>query len=298
MEIALGLPQIGAHARREHVIEVAQAAEEGGYDALSVADHVVMPREYVSTHPDRPGGALPARYRPDRDLLEPLTLLAFAASVTSRIRLGTAVLVLPMRQPVLHAKILASLDRLAGPGRVYLAAGVGWAREEFEVLSAPWPRRGARVAEQVALMRALWSGEPVDHHGEFYEVDGWISRPAPDPPIPVWLGGASEASFRRAGRIADGWFAGIYRLPTYREDAAAVRRAAEEAGRDPNTLTFGLGGLPRIAAGSEEETARAALEAAALGVQHGRIGVEARPGEAAELIAAFAARYLDDLHAA
>ena len=298
MEIALGLPQLGRHANREHVIEVAQAAEEGGFDALSVADHVVMPRAYVSTHPDRPGGALPARYSPDRDLLEPLTLLAFAASVTSRIRLGTAVLVLPMRHPVLHAKILASLDRLAGPGRVYLAAGVGWAREEFEVLSAPWPRRGARVEEQVALMRALWSGEPVDHHGEFYEVDGWISRPAPDPLIPVWLGGASEASFRRAGRIADGWFAGIYRLPTYREDAAAVRRAAEEAGRDPADLTFGLGGMPNIAPGEEEACARALVEASKLGVQHGRVGVAARPGEAADLIAAFAARYLDDLHAA
>ncbi|MYA18975.1 MAG: TIGR03619 family F420-dependent LLM class oxidoreductase [Chloroflexi bacterium] len=298
MEIALGLPQIGAHATREHVIEVAQAAEEGGFDALSVADHVVMPRAYSSRHPDRPDGQLPARYQPDRDLLEPLTLLAFAASVTSRIRLGTAVLVLPMRHPVLHAKILASLAQLAGPGRVYLAAGVGWAREEFEVLSAPWPRRGRRVEEQVALMRALWSGKPVEHHGEFYEVDGWTSRPAPPAPIPVWLGGASEASFRRAGRFADGWFAGIYRLPTYREDAAAVRRAAEEAGRDPTELTFGLGGMPRLAAGHEEACARAALEASKIGVQHGRIGVDARPGEAAELIAAFAARYLDDIHAA
>ena len=191
MEVALGLPQLGGHAQREHVIEVAQAAEEGGYDALSVADHVVMPREHVSTHPDRPGG-LPARYRPDRTLLEPLTLLAFAASVTSRIRLGTAVLVLPMRHPVLHAKILASLAQLAGPGRVYLAAGVGWAREEFEVLSAPWPRRGRRIEEQITLLRALWSGEPVDHHGEFYEVDGWISRPAPPAPIPVWLGGGER----------------------------------------------------------------------------------------------------------
>ena len=209
MEIALGLPQIGAHATREHVIEVAQAAEEGGYDALSVADHVVMPREYVSRHPDRPGGVLPARYQPDRDLLEPLTLLAFAASVTSRIRLGTAVLVLPMRQPVLHAKILASLDRLAGPGRVYLAAGVGWAREEFEVLSAPWPaprraRRGAGRADARALERRaggpprrVLRGRRLDLAacpGDADPWSGWAARARPRSAAP----GASPTAGSRA----------------------------------------------------------------------------------------------------
>ena len=297
MEIALGLPQGGPHATRGHVASFARAAEEAGYDALSVADHVVAPRAHASRHPDRPGGALPARYAPERGLLEPLTLLAFAAAVTERIRLGTAVLVLPMRHPVLHAKIAASLDRLAGGGRVYLGVGIGWMREEFGALSAPWPRRGARLEEQVALMRALWSGEPVAHRGEFYEADGWTSRPAPSPPIPIWLGGASAASFRRAGRIGDGWFAGGYRLPTFREDAAAVRRAAADAGRDPDALTCGIGGLPALAPGGEERALRALREAAARGAQHARVGVAAAPGRAEELIAAFARRCLDDLHA-
>ena len=265
MEVALGLPQTGPHATSEHVVEFARAAEEAGYDALSVADHVVMPREYISLHPDQPGGRLPAHYSPERNLLEPLTLLAFAASVTERIRLGTAVLVLPMRNPVLHAKVIASIDQLAGGGRLYLGAGIGWCREEFEVLSTSFARRGARIEEQIALMRALWGGEPVDHHGEFYEVDGWTSRPAPEQPIPIWLGGASEASFRRAGRLGDGWFAGIYRLPTFREDVQAVKRAAEEAGRDPDALMYGMGGLPRLVEGREEETARALRQAAGLG---------------------------------
>ena len=183
MQIGLGLPQTGPGATREHIATYAQTAEESGYASLWVADHVVVPREYRSLHPSRPGGRLPDRYRPERNLLEPLTLLAFVAGVTERIRIGTGVQVLPMRQPVLHAKIIASIDHLAGGGRFTLGVGVGWAREEFEVLSASFERRGARVEEQLALMRALWSGDWVEHHGEFYEVDGWISSPAPPTPI-------------------------------------------------------------------------------------------------------------------
>ena len=295
MQIGLGLPQTGPGATREHIATYAQTAEESGYASLWVADHVVVPREYRSLHPSRPGGRLPDRYRPERNLLEPLTLLAFVAGVTERIRIGTSVLVLPMRQPVLHAKIIASIDHLAGGGRFTLGVGVGWAREEFEVLSASFERRGARVEEQLALMRALWSGDWVEHHGEFYEVDGWISRPAPSTPIPVWLGGAAPAALRRAGRLGDGWLAGNYRLPTFEDDVIAVKRAAEEAGRDPESLTFAMGGLPRLGPGREEDVARQLRDAAARGVQHGTFGVDAPADQSTELIAGFARRYLDDL---
>ena len=112
MQIGLGLPQTGPGATREHIATYAQTAEESGYASLWVADHVVVPREYRSLHPSRPGGRLPDRYRPERNLLEPLTLLAFVAGVTERIRIGTSVLVLPMRQPVLPAKIIASIVHL------------------------------------------------------------------------------------------------------------------------------------------------------------------------------------------
>ncbi len=297
MKVGLGLPQTGSGATREHVETFARTAEELGYDGLWVADHVVIPREYRSTHPDREGGRLPSHFQAGANLLEPLTLLSFVAAVTERVDLGTSVLVLPMRQPVLHAKVIASLDRLAG-GRFILGAGIGWCEEEFEVLSASFARRGARIEEQLAVMRALWSGEAVEHHGEFYDLDGWISRPTPPRPIPIWLGGATPASFRRAGRMGDGWFAGIYRLPTYREDVAAVRRAAEEAGRDPDSLTFGLGGLPRIVPGQEEAAAEALRDAAARGVQYGRIAVQAGPEQSSEVLAEFARHYLDDVHEA
>lgn len=296
MDVGLVLPRTGPHATRDHVATVARAAEHAGFASLWASDHVVYPREYASTHPDRAEGRLPAHFDPQANLLEPLTMLAFVAAVTERIALGTSVLVLPMRHPVLHAKIIASIAQLAG-GRFILGAGVGWMREEFEVLGADFARRGKRIEEQVALMRALWSGDYIDHEGEFYHLDGWVSRPAPPRPVPVWFGGAQPVSFRRAGRIADGWLAGIYRLPTYREDATAVRRAAEEAGRDPAALTFALGGLPRLAPGCEQPCAQALRDAAAAGVQHGTMGLQASPDQAEELIASFGRRYLDDLRA-
>lgn len=294
MEIGLGLPQTGPNATREHVLSFARSAEEAGYDSLSISDHVVLPREFRSLHPNH--GRLPPHFRTDSNLLEPLTTLAFVAAVTERIRLGTSVLVLPMRQPVLHAKIMASIDHLAGGGRVFVGAGAGWCEEEFEVLGASFRRRGKRIEEQVAVLRALWSGDYVDHAGEFYKVDGWISRPAPDPVIPVWLGGAGPAALRRAGRIGDGWFAGIYSLPSYLDDSTTVRRAAEEAGRDPSALKFSLGGAGRLTGDNGEETAQLLRDAASVGVQHARVGVQAGPEHSSEVISDFARRHLDDLH--
>ena len=294
MEIGLVLPQTGPDATREHLTAFATTAEASGYASLWVSDHVVFPREFSSRYPYSASGRLPDRFQSDTNLLEPLTLLAYVAAITERVQIGTAVMVLPMRHPVLHAKVIASLDRLAG-GRFVFGVGVGWCREEFEVLSASFERRGARVDEQIALMRALWTGEPVDHRGEFYELDGWTCRPTPARPIPLWIGGARPPALRRAGRLGDGWIAGAHRLATFPEDVAAVRRAAEEAGRDPAALTFGMVNLPQLAPGREEETARDLREAGERGVQHVRLGVAAPAEQAGELIAAFARAYLDDL---
>jgi probable F420-dependent oxidoreductase len=299
MEIGLSLPQLGAAATRANVLTFARTAEQCGYASLWVSDHVVYPRQYRTVYPYsaayNTGGTLPARFEPEGNLLEPLTLLATVASVTERIRLGTAVMVLPMRQPVLTAKVIATIDHLAGGGRFIVGVGVGWCPEEFEVLGAAFERRGARVEEQLTVMRALWSGDWVDHHGDFYEVDGWISRPAPPSPIPVWLGGAKPAALRRAGRIGDGWIAGAHRLPTFPEDIATIRRAAEASGRDPDRLSFGMVNLTPLARGQEEQTAAHLREAASRGVQHVRLTVTAGADESADLIAGFARRYFDEL---
>ena len=294
MEIGLVLPQTGPDATREHLGTFATTAEQSGYASLWVSDHVVYPREFTSRYPYAASGRLPDRFQSDSHLLEPLTLLAFVAAITERVQIGTAVMVLPMRNPVLHAKVIASLDVLAG-GRFVFGVGVGWCREEFEVLSASFERRGARVDEQLTLMRALWSGEEVQHHGEFYEVDGWICRPVPPRPIPLWVGGARPPALRRAGRLGDAWIAGAHRLPTFPDDIAAVRQAAEDAGRDPEALTFGMVNLPSLAPGRQEETATMLREAGERGVQHVRLGVEADADRSAELIGGFARAYLDDL---
>ena len=149
------------------------------------------------------------------DFLEPLTLLAYLAGITKRVKLGTSVLVLPMRQPVLHAKIMATIDALSG-GRFVLGAGVGWWKEEYEALSVPFERRGKRMDECLQLVRALWTEEFVDFKGEFYECVDWACNPKPVQAggIPIWLGGESRGQLRRVGKYADGWLATAKSLPT------------------------------------------------------------------------------------
>ena len=230
MKVGLRVPAFGWRATPEHIEAHARAAEAHGFDSLWVSDHVVMPRAHSTRHG--------APFKVDEAFLEPLTTLAFLAAVTERVELGVSVLVVPMRQPVLHAKIMASIDHLAG-GRLILGAGVGWAREEFEVLSMPWDRRGRRTEEMLQLYRKLWTGEPVDFEGEFHQVDGWISRPVPPRRLPIWMGGNSPQQFRRAARWGDGWISRGAEAPLLRKHIGMLHDAAEAEGRDPAELTVG-----------------------------------------------------------
>ena len=135
MEIGLHVPQVGPFAKPATIAAFATAADDAGFDGLWVFDHVVLQKEQQSQYPYSADGKL--GFPPTLDFLEPLTLLTYLAGVTKRARLGTSVLVLPMRQPVLHAKIMATIDALSG-GRFVLGAGVGWWKQEFEVLSVPF----------------------------------------------------------------------------------------------------------------------------------------------------------------
>ena len=153
MDVGILLPQAGERATRDVVLRHARAAEEAGFDSLWTNDHVVFPREYRSRYPYSADGKLPGRVHIDASLLEPLTELAFVAGATSRVQLGVAVLVLNMRQAVLHAKIMATLDHLAG-GRFILGAGMGWAKEEFEVLGMPSDRRATCRSGSAATARS------------------------------------------------------------------------------------------------------------------------------------------------
>jgi probable F420-dependent oxidoreductase len=192
-------------------------------------DHVVMgfPIE------GRPPGPYPATM----PILEALMTLSHVAAVTTRIGLGTEVLVLPQRHPTLVAKQLSTLATLSG-GRVRLGVGVGWQESEFDALGEDFHTRGARTDEAIRLMRAWWSEERVDFDGKHYRITAMAMEPKPpDRTIPIWIGGSSEAALRRVGQLGDGWLGNrVNDAADTRRVFDTIRRHAEAAGRDPRAI--------------------------------------------------------------
>jgi probable F420-dependent oxidoreductase len=228
-------------------LEVCRRAEAAGFESLWGGEHVVLPTTIESRYPYTADGKIPAV--PDTPIPDPLIWLAFAAAAAPTMRLGTCILIVPQRNPLVLAKELATLDRLSG-GRLELGLGIGWLREEFDALGVPWEQRGARTDEYVAAMRALWSGPHAEFHGRFVDFPPVTCSPRPvQERIPILVGGDTDAAIRRAVRLADGYFPGegdLDRLATLIE---RVRVAAEQAGRDPasieiNAMFSQLGGDP------------------------------------------------------
>ena len=292
MEIGVHVPQVGPLASRQVVGEFAKAADEAGFDALWVFDHVVLQKNQESKYPYSPDGSL--GFPPTMDFLEPLTLLSWLAGITTRAKLGTSVLVLPMRQPVLHAKIMATIDHLSG-GRMILGAGIGWWEQEFEVLSVTWERRGARMDECLQLVRALWTQEWVNFKGEFYECVDWTCNPKPAQAggIPIWLGGESKGQLRRVGKYADGWLATLRSVPKLKEDFAIAQDAASKAGRDPSKLVIAVEGGGMLAPDRGEKVAEGLARLREMGVHHAILGVHpAHMANARPIFEEFASKHL------
>jgi probable F420-dependent oxidoreductase len=226
---------------------MAQAAESLGYASAFVTDHVVLPASAArSVYPYAASGKLPGGAA--QDYLEPFSLLAYLAHATRRIALGTSVLVIPYRNPLVTAKMLATIDVLSR-GRLILGAGVGWLREEFEALAAPpFEARGAVTDEYLALMRAVWTRDPVTFEGRHYTVRDVHALPKPIQKggIPIWIGGHTGAAVRRAGGLGDGWHPIALRPPgllfpdEYADMADRVRAAARAAGRAPESVTLSV----------------------------------------------------------
>ena len=236
MDVGCHLPVYGAAATRDGVLHVARRVESLGYDSLWVSDPVVIPWTIRSRYPYNATGDFPLA--PGGDFLEPLTALTLAAAVTSRVRLGTSVLVLPHRHPVLTAKMLATLDHLA-PGRVILGAGVGWMREEIELFGVPYARRGAWTDEAIKVMRACWREERVSFQGEFFRFDDLGCRPRPAAgTIPIWIGGHTDRALRRVVTLGDGWHAAFPTPDALKGGVDRLREAARRVGRDPATLAI------------------------------------------------------------
>ena len=233
----------GAAATRQTLLGFARRAEALGYDSLWVSDHVVLPWRIGSRYPYNASGDFPLP--PATDFLEPLTALSLVAAVTERIALGTSVMVLPHRHPVLAAKMLATLDHLA-PGRVILGAGVGWMREEIELFGVPYGRRGAWSDEAIQIMRACWTQEHVRFKGAFFTIDDVACRPRPaHGTIPIWIGGHTERALRRVVALADGWHAAFPTPEAMADGMTRLRAECQRAGRHPASLTVSARlGLP------------------------------------------------------
>jgi probable F420-dependent oxidoreductase len=236
----------GPLATPDIMLRIAERADALGFSSVFVTDHVVIPPTTDSTYPYSATGKVAADWT--QGYLEPLTVLAWLARATRHVRLGTSVLVVPYRNPVVTAKMLSTLDVLSG-GRVILGAGVGWMREEFEALhTAPYEERGRVTDEYLRLMRECWTREPVHFRGAYYDLAPVSALPKPRQRggIPIWIGGHTEAAIRRAGELGDAWHPIGLRPPIalhpeeYREKAERVRQWAGKAGRDPESvaLTF------------------------------------------------------------
>lgn len=242
-------------------IEIAEAAEAGGFESIWTVEHVVVPSGYESKYPYDKSGKM-AGGAEEFDLPDPLIWLSYVAARTSRIKLGTGILILPQRNPLIVAKELASLDALSG-GRMLLGIGVGWLAEEFEALGVTFGDRGARCDDTVDILRKAWTGEKVSHSSPFAEFSNCISRPRPaNGTIPIVVGGDSDAAARRAGRLGDGYFPGSGAIDDLRSRIAVMRSAAEAAGRDPDAIEISAGGGGR----SLDETLARAEQLRELGV--------------------------------
>lgn len=231
MQIGLSFPQTEIGDDPAVIRDFVQAAEDQGFAQLTIVDHVVQS--------GTPRGPEFARfYTRDAMFHEALTTLAYIAATTERIRLATAILILPQRQAVLVAKQAAQVDVLSG-GRLTLGVGLGWNEVEFEALDMGFGNRSKRLGEQIEVMRRLWTEDLVDFAGDWHRVDGAGINPVPvQRPIPVWVGALADNAIRRAARIADGWFMYPRQEP---DDAAQARislfrQAAAEAGRAPDDL--------------------------------------------------------------
>jgi len=222
MRLGAFLPPWGHHATPADFDLLAGSVEDLGYDSIWTGDHVVFPRDVISSYPYNATGAFP--FDRDQPLFEPVTLLAYLGGRTTTVRLGMSVLVLPMRNPVMTAKMLASIDNLTR-GRLELGVGVGWLREEFEALAADFAARRELTEEWIAILRQLWTADsPTGFEGRHYRFAPLALLPRPDRPIPIVIGGNSRAALRRAAHFGDGWH-GVRLAPEQVQEAVGRLRA-------------------------------------------------------------------------
>ncbi len=236
MDIGCHLPTQGPLATGEALTTFAREADRRAIASLWVSDHVIFPRTATGSYP---GGRFP--HPPDKPYLEPVVTLAAAAVCTTRARLGASVFILGHRHPVVMAKMLTSIDALSN-GRLICGVGVGWWKEELEILGVPFNRRGRQADEILKVFTTLWSDAHPSFEGEFFRFRdvGFAPKPVQKPGPPIWVGGDSAGAFRRVATLGDGWHATSKTPAEFREALPRLRAAADKVGRAFDTIELSL----------------------------------------------------------
>jgi probable F420-dependent oxidoreductase len=259
MDYGIVLPHFGSFARQlaaSRIIAAAEAAESLGYSTAWVVDHLVLPAKVEGDY----------AFNPLDPFLEPITVLGALALRTTRIKLGTAVLVLPYRHPIYTAKALATVDVLSG-GRLIVGVGAGWMEPEFAALGVPIAERGSRTNETIDVLKTLWTEDVPSYSGRHFQFSNIksVPQPAQKPRPPILVGGMTKGALQRVVRRADGWIA-IGKSPAdLTKPLSTLREIAAKAGRNPGELRISM--LP-ISAPSLEQVIDDLPRYAELGVQH------------------------------
>jgi probable F420-dependent oxidoreductase len=234
MEFGLAFANVSRFGTPEGSRTLARAAEDAGFESLWTVEHVVVPQGYASEYPYDRSGRMPGRE--SAPVPDPLIWLTWVAACTSTLKVGTGILILPERNPVVLAKETATLARLSGD-RFILGVGAGWLAEEFDAIGVPFAERGPRLEDHIGALRALWSGSPASFDGPFTRFADVYSEPSPPSgTIPIVVGGHSPMAARRAGRLGDGFFPGRGSPDELRALFDVTRQAALDAGRDPGAI--------------------------------------------------------------
>ncbi len=258
IRIGAKLPVFGPIVHEVHLADAARRAEEAGFDSVWVSDHVVMVQESRSKYPYSEDGAI--TWDAAHPRFDAIVALTMAATATSRVDVGVAILLAALRNPLILAKQLATLD-VVSHGRIIVGTGAGWLAEEFDAVGVPFETRGKRLDEWIEIMHDVWTGRPQARSYVHYEMPGGLlSYPTPEHEIPILIGGMSQAAVRRAGRLGDGWLAfqraGDLDVPALETGLAVMRDSAAAAGRPAGRAVVRLTGpiddaavaLPTLAA--------------------------------------------------
>jgi probable F420-dependent oxidoreductase len=236
MKIGFSLPNIGPIGTAEAVTKVAQRAEALGYSSLWTIERLLYPVNPQRPYPGTPDGHLPEIYK---HVLDPLDALTYAAALTKRIRLGTSVLDMPYHNPVVLARRLTTIDVLSN-GRLSVGLGLGWSKDEMDATNADITKRGALADEFLPLLKAIWTTNPVEFHGKFFNVPkSYIDlKPVQKPHPPIYMGAFVPAALKRLAKHADGWNPVFLPVPVMAEMFNTTKQMAKEAGRDPSAIAM------------------------------------------------------------